>query len=59
MPSIAKRITRILFPITIRTVQVMPTLPEARALAALMVDMGKRASIRPAAHGYVVSEVVA
>lgn len=59
MPSIALRAFRALFPVYAIPVSTLPTLPEARALAALLVSRGKRVAIQPAAQGFAVSEVTA
>ena len=59
MPKSIHRAIRALFPVTAVPVSTLPTLAEARALAALLVAQGRRASIAPAAHGYTVSEVAA
>ncbi|NDV12488.1 hypothetical protein [Crenobacter caeni] len=59
MPSITLRAFRAVFPLSARTVSTMPTLAEARALAALLVSMGKRVVIQSAAQGFTVAEVAA
>lgn len=59
MPRIALRTFRALFPLTAVPVSTLPTLAEARALAALLVSRGKRVAIQPAAQGFAVSEVTA
>jgi len=59
MPSVALRAFRALFPVYAIPVSTLPTLPEARALAALLVSRGKRVAIQPAAQGFAVSEVTA
>lgn len=59
MPSVALRTFRALFPVCAIPVSTLPTLPEARALAALLVARGKRVAIQPAAQGFAVSEVTA
>jgi len=59
MPSIALRAFRSVFPLSTRTVSTLPTLAEARALAALLVSMNKRVVIQSAAQGFTVAEVAA
>jgi len=59
MPSIALRAFRAVFPVYAIPVSTLPTLSEARALAALLVSRGKRVAIQPAAQGFAVSEVTA
>jgi hypothetical protein len=59
MPSVTMRAFRALFPVYAIPVSTLPTLPEARALAALLVSRGKRVAIQPAAQGFAVSEVTA
>ena len=59
MPSIALRAFRALFPVYAIPVSTLPTLPEARALAVLLVSRGKSVTIQPAAQGFAVSEVTA
>lgn len=59
MPQALTRALRALFPVTTVAVSTLPTLAEARALAALLVAHGRRACIAPAARGFTVSEVVA
>ena len=59
MPSVALRAFRALFPVYAIPVSTLPTLSEARALAALLVSRGKRVAIQPAAQGFAVSEVTA
>lgn len=59
MPSIALRAFRAVFPLHAYRVSTVATLPEARALAALLVASGKRAVIQPAAAGFAVAEVCA
>ncbi|KZE25329.1 hypothetical protein AVW16_03240 [Crenobacter luteus] len=57
MSHIIPRALSRLFPVFSSPVSTLPTLAEARALAALLVSRGKRVSIAPAAHGYTVAEV--
>ncbi|TCP10893.1 hypothetical protein EV683_11710 [Crenobacter luteus] len=57
MTHIIPRALSRLFPVFAVPVTTLPTLAEARALAALLVSRGKRVSIAPAAHGYTVAEV--
>lgn len=59
MPRIALRTFRALFPVYAVPVSTLPTLAEARALAALLVSRGKRVAIQSAAQGFAVSEVTA
>jgi len=59
MPKSIRRAVRALFPLTARPVSTLPSLAEARALAALLVAQGRRVSIAPTAHGFTVSEVAA
>ncbi|AXK40690.1 hypothetical protein [Crenobacter cavernae] len=57
MPRTISRALAHLFPVFAVPVSTLPTLAEARALAALLVSRGRRAVIQPAAAGFTVAEV--
>ncbi|RQW23308.1 hypothetical protein EHS17_14395 [Rhodobacteraceae bacterium CH30] len=59
MPSIALRTFRAIFPLFAYPVATVAHEAEARALAALLVAQGKRATIQRAEQGFTVSEVAA
>ena len=59
MPRIALRVFRALFPLVSRPVSTLSNEAQARALAALLVAQGKRASITHDQNGFTVSEVAA
>jgi len=58
--SLLRRAPSRLFPVfSAVPVATLPTLAESRALAVLLVVQGRRVNIRPAEHGFIVSEVQA
>lgn len=57
MPSIALRVIRTLFPIYAAPISTLPTLIEARTLAALLVAQGRRVVIQHTEAGYTVGGV--
>lgn len=59
MPSIVLRTFRAIFPLFAYPVATVAHEAEARALAALLVAQGKRATIQRAEQGFTVSEVAA
>lgn len=59
MPSIALRAIRALFPPTAVPVSTVSIRIEAYALARLLVSQGRRATVAPAARGFIVPEVQA
>lgn len=59
MPGIALRTFRALFPLSARPVSTLPTMADARHLAAQLVAQNKRVLIQRAAYGFTVSEVKA
>lgn len=59
MPKCIHRAMRAIFPLHAVPVSTVPTLAEARALAALLASSGRRALFYPASVGFTVAEVAA